>query len=354
MKLGINLATSADSWKVVKRAEELGYSRALFYDTHMLNADVFVAISAAAMVTSRIRLGTGVLIPSNRIAPVTASALASVNAMAPGRIDFGVSTGNTARSTMGLGPVKLSDMQEYVRIVCALLRGDMVEWEFEGQRRKIKFLNPEIGVVNIADPIPVHVSASGPRARRATAALGADWMMPSGNVPNAISALDDMRKAWRAAGHDPGKHFAAIVAGGCLLADGEPYDSPRAKAIAGPHAMSGLHGLVEAEELGFKRPPLPAELAPLLDGYRKTFLSYQPPDARYISNHRGHLMFLRPEEHEFCSAGLIRARTFTGPRAELLDRLRALSDAGFDEFSITIRHGRPEMLEEWADLFAAL
>ncbi|HUK60413.1 MAG TPA: GNAT family N-acetyltransferase [Stellaceae bacterium] len=29
-------------------------------------------------------------------------------------------------------------------------------------------------------------------------------------------------------------------------------------------------------------------------------------------------------------------------------------DAGFDEFSITIRHGHPEMLEEWADLFAAL
>jgi 5,10-methylenetetrahydromethanopterin reductase len=354
MKLGINLATAADSWKVVKRAEELGYSRALFYDTHMLNADVFVGISTAAMVTNRIRLGTGVLIPSNRIAPVTASALASVNALAPGRIDFGVSTGNTARSTMGLGPVKLADMQEYVRIVCALLRGDMVEWDFEGRRRKIKFLNPEIGVFNIADPIPVHVSASGPRARRVTAALGADWIMPSGNVASAVSALEDMRQSWRAAGVDPAKRFAAVVAGGCLLADGEPYDSPRAKAIAGPHAMSGLHGLVEADELGFKRPPLPPDLAPLLEGYRQTYLSYQPPDARYISNHRGHLMFLRPEEHTFCTGELIRARTFTGPRAELLERLRALRDAGFDEFSITIRHGHPEMLEEWAALFAAL
>ena len=64
-------------------------------------------MGAAAVQTSRIRLATGVLIPSNRIAPVAAGALASLNALAPGRIDFGISTGFTARRTMGLGPVRL-------------------------------------------------------------------------------------------------------------------------------------------------------------------------------------------------------------------------------------------------------
>ena len=108
MDFGINVATAADSFKVVKRAEELDYARARFYDTQMLNADVFVAMAAAAVHTSKIRLATGVLIPSNRIAPVTASALASLNALAPGRVDFGISTGFTARRAMGLGPVKLA------------------------------------------------------------------------------------------------------------------------------------------------------------------------------------------------------------------------------------------------------
>jgi 5,10-methylenetetrahydromethanopterin reductase len=42
MNFGINLATSADSWRVVKRAEELGYTRPWFYDTQLLNADMFV------------------------------------------------------------------------------------------------------------------------------------------------------------------------------------------------------------------------------------------------------------------------------------------------------------------------
>ena len=124
MDFGINLATSADSWKVVKRAEELGYARAWFYDTQLLNADMFVAMGAAALQTSRIRLATGVLIPSNRIAPVAASALASLNALAPGRVDFGISTGFTARRTMGLGPVTLDDMREYIRIVQGLLAGE--------------------------------------------------------------------------------------------------------------------------------------------------------------------------------------------------------------------------------------
>ena len=80
MDFGINVVTSADSWRVVKRAEELGYSRAWFYDTQLLNADLFVAMAAAAVQTSRIRLGTGVLVPVNRIAPVAAGALASLNA----------------------------------------------------------------------------------------------------------------------------------------------------------------------------------------------------------------------------------------------------------------------------------
>src|SRR4029450_4240560 len=121
MEFGINLATAADSWKVVKRAEELGFARAWFYDTQMLNADVFVAMGAAAVQTSRIRPATRVLIPSTRIPPVAASALASLNALAPGRIDFGISTGFTARRTMGLRPLKLDDLAEDVRVVQRLL-----------------------------------------------------------------------------------------------------------------------------------------------------------------------------------------------------------------------------------------
>jgi 5,10-methylenetetrahydromethanopterin reductase len=354
LDIGINLATSADSWRIVKRAEELGYTRVWFFDTHMLNADVFVGMASAAMVTSKIRLGTGVLIPSNRIAPVAASALASVNGLAPGRVDFGISTGNTARTAMGLGAVKLADMKEYIRIVRALLNGETVEWAFEGERRKIRFLNPEIGVINIADPIPLHISAAGPKARRLTAELGAHWLVPTGSVSHAVGAIADMHKAWNEKRRDPHAYVASLIVGGCVLSDGEACDSVRAKAQAGPHAMIALHGAIEAEESGLPRRPLPPHLRPLYERYREIYRSYEPADARYLTNHRGHLMFLRPEEEPLCTAELIRATTFTATKPELLDRLRSLRDAGYSHFSITIRHGHPEMLEEWAELFADL
>src|SRR5713101_3823241 len=220
MDFGINLATSSDSWKVVKRAEELGYARAWFYDTQMLNADMFVAMGAAAVQTSRIRLGTGVLIPSNRIAPVAASALASLNALAPGRIDFGISTGFTARRTMGLGPVTLDAMREYIRIVQGLIAGETLEWTFEGKRRTIRFLNPEIGVFNIRDPIPLHISALGPRGRRLTAELGAGWLHAAGHMGAAKDAIADMQRVWGEAGGAPAARVATAFTGGCVLQDG--------------------------------------------------------------------------------------------------------------------------------------
>src|SRR5262245_43620964 len=171
MDYGIFIAPAADSWKVVKRAEALGYGRAWFYDTQLLNSELFVSMAAAAVHTSRIRLATGVLIPSNRIAPVTASALASLNALAPGRIDFGVSTGFTARRTMGLRPVKLADLEEYIRVVTGLLAGQTLEWTFESQRRKIRFLNPEACAINITVPISLNVAVLCPRSRALTARL---------------------------------------------------------------------------------------------------------------------------------------------------------------------------------------
>ena len=351
MDCDIFLAPAADSWKVVKRAEELGFRRAWFYDTQLLNAEVFVSMAAAAMQTSKIRLGTGVLIPSNRIAPVAASGLASLNALAPGRIDFGISTGFTARRTMGLRPVRLGDMEEYVRVVCGLLAGETLEWTFEDKRRKIRFLNPEIGAVNIKDPIPVHVSALGPRARRLTAKLGAGWIHATANVAHAQAAIADMQAAWRDAGRDQARLHATAAIAGCVLGDNEASDSPRARAHAGPTATIALHSLVEREEFGDLGRPIPPQLAPLIERYRRIYLEYEPADARYLSNHRGHLMFLRPEEQAICTAELIRATTFTGPKAELREQLRELARAGFDHVGLTVRYGYPEMLEEWADVF---
>ncbi len=347
MDPSISLATAADSWKVVARAEALGFSEAWFYDTQMLNADPFVAMGAAAMRTERIRLGTGVLVPSNRIAPSAAAALASLNALAPGRVDFGVGSGNTARRAMGQRALKLADLAEYVRVVQGLLAGETLEWTAEDGVHKIRFLNPEVGVVNIVDPIPLFISAFGAKSRRLVARLGAGWIVAVQNVEAARVAMADMRKAWEEAGRAPADLVSVALLSGCVLADGEAADSPRAKAQAGPAAANFFHHAGDTDPGAGASHNVPAPFRPLVEAYMEHWRRYVPADARYLTNHRGHLMFLRPEEEFLVTADLIRATTFTATAPELRDRLRALSEIGFTQCCITVRHGHPDMLEDW-------
>ena len=160
---------------------------------------MFVCMALAAHETSSIRLGTGVLVPSNRLEPVAANAYASLAKLAPGRIDFGVGTGFTARRTMGLGAIPLASTKTYVRRVQQLLRGETIEWDFEGKDRRIGFLNPDINLINIEDEVPLWFSAFGPKAKAVAAELEAGWL--NFGATGAIESLDEMRQIWRKAGH---------------------------------------------------------------------------------------------------------------------------------------------------------
>ena len=354
MEFGIAVATAADSWKVVKRAEELGFSHAWFYDTQMLCADCFVAMGAAAVQTSRIRLGTGVLIPTNRIAPVTANAFASLNQLAPGRIDFGVGTGFTGRRTMGLGAMKQGDMEEYIRVVVALLDGETPDFEIEGKKQKITFFNPELKLINLRDEVKLHISAYGPRGRALTARLGAGWLNFVGDVAGGVEAMKEMQASWDRAGNDMSDLTAVAFALGCVLAPGEAADGNRAMAQAGPRAAVLLHRAADEALSGLPNTSVvPPDLAEPIAGYVELAKSFKPADARYLTNHRGHLMVVKPIERPFVTAEMIRRTTFTGEEADLRDRIAALRDGGYTQFTVQLAPGQEAAIEDWARLKAA-
>ncbi len=355
MEFGIALATAADSWKTVKRAEELGFSHAWFYDTQMLCADCFVAMGAAATHTARIRLGTGVLIPTNRIAPVAANAFASLNALAPGRIDFGVGTGFTGRRTMGLGAMKQSDMEEYIRVVMALLEGETTDFEIEGGRHKITFLNPELKLINLRDEVKLHISAYGPRGRAMTARLGAGWLNFVGDVTGGVSAMKAMQQSWDRGGNDMSDLTAVAFALGCVLQPGEAADSDRAMAQAGPRAAVLLHRAADEALSGLPNTsPVPPHLVEPVAGYIELAKTFKPEDARYLDNHRGHLMKVKDIERPFVTAEMIRQTTFTATEAELCERITALRDAGYTQFTIQLTPGNEAAIEDWAKLVKVL
>ncbi|MSQ51935.1 MAG: LLM class flavin-dependent oxidoreductase [Betaproteobacteria bacterium] len=354
MQFGVFVPPVVDSSHLIKAAEDLGFYRAWMYDTPMLNSELFVSLTAAVMRTSKIRIAPGVMIPGNRIAPVAASGLATLNALAPGRIDWGMGTGFTARRTLGQRPVKLSDLEEYVRVVRGLLGGETLEWEFEAKKRKIRFLDPDIGAINIKDPISLHMSAFGPKARETVAKLGAGLIDSPHNLEHGRANMAHMKKAWVAAGRNLRDLKVTAAIPGCVLKEGESHDSPRVKSQTGPHATIALHSLIESEEFGDIGRAPPPFLAPILDKYREIYKKYEPADARYLSNHRGHLMFLRPEEEALCSGDFIKAATWTATKPELIERMRELKAIGYEYLCVEMGFRHPEKLREWAEVFEAL
>jgi 5,10-methylenetetrahydromethanopterin reductase len=346
MDFGIGLTSGVDAWGTVQRAEALGFSHAWLVDTQLLCADLFASMAVAAVHTERIRLGTGVLVPSNRIAPVTANGLATLNKLAPGRIDFGVGTGFTARNTMGLGAMRLADLREHVRVVRGLLAGETVECDLEGRRRKVRFLNPEAGLIDIDHPIPLHLSAFGPRARALTAEIADGWLHFVGRLSAGLRAASEMAEACRLAGRDPGSLYKTACTMGCVLAEGEAVDGPRARAQAGPFALTFFHSLMD----GSLPTRVPSSLATAVAKYRAVYERYEPADARYLQLHRGHFMFPRPDEEGFLTAELLRDLTFTATAGELRERIRALREAGHAQLAVFLAPGHEDAIEDWARL----
>ena len=72
-------------------------------------------------------------------------------------------------------------------------------------------------------------------------------------------------------------------------------------------------------------------VAETVEGYVELARTFEPQGCALAENHRGHLMFVKPEERPFVTAEMIRHETFTATEAELKGRIAELRDAGYTE-----------------------
>ena len=144
MKFGVTVAPRVSDWKLFVDLETMGYDCAWAADSQMLYSDAYAVLALAAANTSRIRLGTGVAVAPVRLAPVAAHSIATINQLAPGRVFFGIGTGHTAMRVMGQDPMKAGAFREYLRVLRALLHGEEVSYELDGERRDIRFLHADL------------------------------------------------------------------------------------------------------------------------------------------------------------------------------------------------------------------
>src|SRR4029450_13280742 len=86
----------------VRLAGAVGYGTVWSTGTHLVCRELWVTLTACAVATSRIRLGPGITVPHTRHISVTASAAATLDDLAEGRVVVGGGTGGSAAQTMRL------------------------------------------------------------------------------------------------------------------------------------------------------------------------------------------------------------------------------------------------------------
>lgn len=165
--------------ETVRRAEQLGFDDVWFPDSQLLWRDVFTTLTAAALGTDRIGLGTAVTNLATRHPAVVASAARSVAELAPGRLMLGLGVGNSSVGPVGLRQSTSAAMREGVGMLRALLTGE--EWEFPGGVRS-RLRDPGPG-------IPLHMAASGPKNLRLAGEIADGVILLSGVSPRTLSQV---------------------------------------------------------------------------------------------------------------------------------------------------------------------
>src|SRR6476620_876098 len=85
MQLSVGIPPGPRTLEHAQLAQELGYDRVWLYDSAALYEDIWIWMALLAEHTD-LQLGTAVLVPNLRHVMTTASAIATVERMAPGRL----------------------------------------------------------------------------------------------------------------------------------------------------------------------------------------------------------------------------------------------------------------------------
>ncbi|MFP6622144.1 MAG: LLM class flavin-dependent oxidoreductase, partial [Myxococcota bacterium] len=126
MKISIGFPPGPRAREMALLAEELGYDRVWLYDSAALYEDIWAHLALIADSTERIGLGTAVLVPNLRHVMTTASAIATIDRLAPGRLACAIGTGFTARLVLDQQALPWKQVKTYVEQLQGLLRGDVV------------------------------------------------------------------------------------------------------------------------------------------------------------------------------------------------------------------------------------
>jgi alkanesulfonate monooxygenase SsuD/methylene tetrahydromethanopterin reductase-like flavin-dependent oxidoreductase (luciferase family) len=299
----------------VRTADEVGYDRAWLVDGHMLWQDLYVYMTHGLAATERIAFGPGVTNPLTRHFTVTASVVATLADLYPGRVALGVGRGDNAVRTLGLQPVPTRRLVEVVPKVRQLVAGRSVD--FDGTDVRIRWADEDV---------PIMMAATGPKNLRVAGALADIVMVYVGVSPVSVRwAIEHVRAGAAEAGRDPdGVEIAALCAMWVSDDQEEAWDACRwAPAACANHI----------EDVTRRNPEhgMPDDMTRLVEA-RDEYDYY----AGHLDSKAEHTTYLTGE--------LIDDFAIAGPVERCLQKIGALAELGVEEVSTAYLNGELEQM----------
>lgn len=232
-------SSSAQIVRWARQAEESGLAGIVVTDSQNLAGDCYVALTAAALSTSRIGLGTGVTNPVTRHPAVTASAIAAVQQLSGGRAALAIGRGDSALAHLGRAPAGVELLRRYVEALQRYLGGEAIPFDELGFHEREA---PPVDALGLADTapssrltwlgdtpkVPVEVVATGPRVIAAAARHADRVLLAVGADPQRLRWGIELARAARGeAGLDP----ATLRFGAYVNVVAHP-DAPTARRLA--------------------------------------------------------------------------------------------------------------------------
>jgi 5,10-methylenetetrahydromethanopterin reductase len=323
--LACALPPSHDLPRYARFAEALGYTRVWVYDSPALYGDVWVALARAAEATQRVGLGTGVAVPSLRHVMVTASAIGTIDELAPGRLTVAFGTGFTARRAMGKSPMRWADLATYVTQLRNLLAGEVVE--IDGAACQM-IHSPGFGSPRPIS-VPLLVAPIGPKGFTIAETIADGLVL-------AVEPVDPLHRRWP---------IQALLVMGTILEPGDDHTTHRVRAALGPPFVTGYHAVWQWGNDAVDEMPGGAE-------WRARIEAERPSGYRHLSVHEGHLVTVTDRDAptiEAAGPGMLQTG-WTGSAPGFRDHLERVGNMGITEVIVT--PAGPE-IEYELELFAA-
>jgi probable F420-dependent oxidoreductase len=131
MEFGVTLQTNPPASRVVeltRRAEDLGFTYAWTFDSHILWQEPYVIHSQMLSATERIMVGPFVTNPVSRDPSVTASTFATLNEMFGNRSICGIGRGDSVVRVLGRKPTTFRQLEEAMHDIKELAEGREVDY----------------------------------------------------------------------------------------------------------------------------------------------------------------------------------------------------------------------------------